>query len=100
MLPMNEPSALRVLVACEYSGMVRRAFRDLGFDAKSCDLLPSDDSSPHHITGDVLNVIRNPSDGPWHLMVAFPPCTYLCSSGLHWNRRRPERQRLTEQALN
>lgn len=86
---------MKVLVACEFSGTVRRAFRDRGHDAWSCDLLPADDDVTHHIHGDVLDVLE---DG-WDLMVAHPPCTYLCSSGLHWNRRRPEREALTHDAM-
>jgi hypothetical protein len=85
--------ALRVLVACEESGVVRNAFRALGHDAWSCDLLPRDD--PHHLCGDVRQFLR---DG-WNMMVAFPPCTYLAVSGLHWNKRRPGRAALTEDAL-
>lgn len=84
---------MRILIACESSGVVREAFRGLGHDAWSCDLLPSD--SPHHICGDVLPIL---GDG-WDMMIAHPPCTYLCSSGLHWNRRRPDRDSLTENAL-
>ncbi len=64
---------MRVLVACEYSGRVRNAFRALGHDAWSCDLLPSEDDSPNHYQGDVLRRIK---DG-WDLMIAHPPCTYL-----------------------
>jgi len=86
---------LRVLAACEFSGKVREAFRRLGHDAKSCDLLAASDGSPHHIRGDVLDVL----DDGWDVLIAFPPCTYLCSSGLHWNTRRPGRAVLTEQAL-
>ena len=74
---------MKILVACEFSGRVREAFRKFGHDAWSCDLLPSDDKSKHHITGDVEQILN---DG-WDLMLAFPPCTYLCSSGLHWNKR-------------
>jgi hypothetical protein len=86
---------MRVLVGCEYSGKVREAFRSMGHDAWSCDLLPSDDGSEFHIQGDVTELL----DDGWDLMVAFPPCTYLCSSGLHWNKRRPERAAKTEEAL-
>lgn len=68
---------MRILVACEYSGRVREAFRKLGHDAWSCDLLPADDGSPYHIQGDVLNHL---TDG-WDLMVAHPPCTHLAVSG-------------------
>ena len=85
----------RVLVACEYSGRVRQAFRDRGFDAWSCDLLPSEDESPYHIVGDCLSLL----DQGWDLMVAHPPCTYLAVSGLHWNKRDPSRAEKTEEAL-
>lgn len=85
---------MRVLVACEYSGIVRDAFALRGHDAMSCDLLPSETAGWHY-TGDVSDVIGN----GWDLMIAHPPCTYLCSSGLHWNKRRPERAALTEDAL-
>jgi hypothetical protein len=85
---------MKVLVACEYSGTVRDAFRAAGHDALSCDLLPTDVPGPHY-QGDVTDIIN---DG-WDLMVAHPPCTYLCSSGLHWNKRRPERAQMTEDAL-
>lgn len=86
---------MRVLVACEYSGRVRQAFRDLGHDAWSCDLLQSEDNSQHHIIGDVVELLN---DG-WDLMIAHPPCTYLAVSGLHWNKRDPSRQQKTEEAL-
>ena len=68
---------MRVLVACEYSGKVREAFRKLGHDAWSCDLLPSDDGSEYHYQGDVLDIIN---DG-WDLMIGHPPCTYLSNAG-------------------
>ena len=87
---------MRVLVACEYSGVVRQAFRAKGHDAWSCDLLPADDGSAYHIQGDVLEVIND----EWDMMLAFPPCTFLCSSGLHWNGRTPGRAEKTEQALD
>ena len=85
---------MRVLVACEFSGTVREAFRALGHDAWSCDLLPTDVEGPH-IQGDVLEVLSH----GWDMMIAHPPCTYLASSGLHWNTKRPERARQTEEAL-
>jgi len=84
-----------VLVACEFSGVVRSAFRTLGHDAWSCDLLPCTDESPHHIQGDVLEHLEE----GWDLMIAHPPCTYLCSSGLHWNKRVPGRDELTRDAM-
>lgn len=70
---------MRVLVACEFSGAVRSAFRRHGHDAWSCDLLPSDDGG-EHIQGDVLQVL---GDG-WDLMVAHPPCTHLAVSGARY----------------
>lgn len=85
---------LRVLVACEYSGAVRDAFRALGHDATSCDLLPTDVPGPHH-TGDVMPLL----DQAWDIVVAFPPCTYLCSSGMHWTVRGLRDPKLTEDAL-
>jgi hypothetical protein len=86
---------MRVLVACEYSGTVRDAFLKAGHDAMSCDLLPTDVAGPHY-QGNVMDII----DQGWDLMIAHPPCTYLCSSGLHWNKRRPERAKQTEDALD
>lgn len=71
---------MRVLVACEYSGAVRRAFRALGHNAWSCDMLPADDSQQFHIQNDVTKYLR---DG-WDLMVAHPPCTHLSVSGARW----------------
>ena len=68
---------MRVLVACEYSGRVREAFRKLGHDAWSCDLLESEDGSPYHVQGDVLPLLA----GGWDLMIAHPPCTHLAVSG-------------------
>jgi hypothetical protein len=87
---------MRVLVACESSGVVREAFRSKGHDAWSCDLLPSEDGSLHHIEGEALEVAYG---GGWDLMIAHPPCTYLCSSGLHWNKRVEGREARTEAAL-
>lgn len=72
---------MRVLIRCERSGVVRRAFAALGHDAWSCDLAPADDGSNHHITGDILDVL---GDGWDFLMVAHPPCTRLCNSGVRW----------------
>ena len=73
---------MRVLVACEYSGIVRDAFRALGHDAWSCDLLSpvAGSGSAYHIQGDVLEVV----DDDWDLMVAHPPCTDLAVSGARW----------------
>lgn len=87
---------MKVLIGCEVSGVVRRAFRALGHEAYSCDILPSDDNSPHHIQGDVLDIIH---DWAWDMAIFHPPCTYLSVSGLHWNKRRPEREQLTKEAV-
>lgn len=85
---------MKVLVACEFSGVVRDAFLAKGHDAISCDLVPSEKEGPHFL-GDIRDLRHTDFD----LMIAHPPCTYLCSSGLHWNKRRPERVALTEEAL-
>lgn len=86
---------MKILVACEYSGRVRQAFRDRGHDAWSCDLLPAEDDSPYHLDVDVLELL---SEG-WDMMIAHPPCTYLAVSGLHWNNKTPGRAEKTEEAL-
>jgi len=86
---------MKVLIACESSGTVREAFRALGHEAWSADLLPADDGSPHHLQGDVLQVLAN----GWDLMVAHPPCTYLSVSGMHWTTRGLRDPKLTEDAL-
>lgn len=72
---------MRVLVACEFSGVVRRAFSAIGHDAWSCDLLPAEDGSNQHIIGDARDLLH---DGWDLLMVAHPPCTRLCNSGVRW----------------
>jgi hypothetical protein len=87
---------MKILLACESSGIVRDAFRERGHDAWSCDLLPCEGGNGYHIQADVFGVIANHD---WEMMIGFPPCTYLCSSGLHWNKRRPERAQQTEDAL-
>lgn len=69
---------MKILIACEYSGRVREAFRRRGHDAYSCDLLPADDGSAYHIQGDVSAILKE----QWDLMVAHPPCTYLANSGV------------------
>lgn len=89
------PVPLRVLVACEYSGAVRDAFRALGHHAVSCDLLPSDAEGPHY-QGDVSDILG----AGWDMMIAHPPCTYLSVSGMHWTRRGLRDPQLTEDALN
>ena len=71
---------MRVLVACEFSGAVRRAFRERGHDAYSCDLLPAEDGSEHHFQGDVRHYLGS----EWDLLIAHPPCTHLAVSGARW----------------
>lgn len=71
---MNE--RMRVLVACEYSGRVRDAFRAIGHDAVSCDLLPTEIDGPHY-QGDVRDLLY----GSWDVLIAHPPCTHLAVSG-------------------
>lgn len=87
---------MKILVACEYSGTVRDAFIDLGYDATSCDLLPSDVKGRPHYQGDIADIL---GEG-WDMMIAFPPCTYLCSSGMHWTTRGFRDPKLTEDALD
>lgn len=71
---------MKVLVACEYSGVVRDAFRLKGHDAWSCDISPTESSSEYHYQQDVFEVI----DMGWDLMIAHPPCTYLSRAGARW----------------
>ena len=78
---------MRILVGCELSGRVRDAFRERGHNAWSCDTLPQEDyplstGREHifHIEGDILDAIHN--EGPWDMVIAHPPCTYLCNSGV------------------
>lgn len=86
---------MKVLVACEFSGIVRDAFISQGHDAISCDLLPSESPGPH-IQGDVLDVLayRAPE---FDLMIAHPPCTHLAVSGARWFKEKRAEQ---EEALN
>ncbi len=89
---------MKAIIACETSGATRRALRKRGVAAVSCDLLPSDDDSPHHIIGDARDVLDGSTS--YDLVIAHPPCTYLSASGLHWNLKRPERAAMTEDALD
>ena len=79
---------MRVLIACEFSGVVRDAFITAGHDATSCDLLDTEVPGPHY-TGDVLGIL---ADG-WDLMIAHPPCTHLAVSGARWSKDKQEEQR-------
>jgi hypothetical protein len=85
----------RVLVACEFSGVVRNAFTARGFDAWSCDTLPTE-APGNHYQCDVREVL----DRDWDLMIAHPPCTYIARSGARWLRERPGRIEKQKQALD
>jgi site-specific DNA-cytosine methylase len=98
---------VRVLIACEFSGVVREAFRRRGHNAWSCDLLPAEDESRHHFECDVGGVLDLVGSGyrsqhgeivptDWDLMIAHPPCTHLAVSGARHFHRKAEQQ---EQAL-
>ena len=82
---------MKVLIACEYSGRVREAFRALGHEAWSCDLLPSEDNSPWHRQIDALEFAYNKANG-WDLMIAHPPCTHLSVSGSRWFKDKVKEQ--------
>jgi hypothetical protein len=82
--------SMRVLIACEFSGVVREAFRKRGHDAWSCDLLPSMDESIHHFTRDVKEVVSM----NWDLIIAHPPCTWLCAA-MRTNAARKDRPNIT-----
>jgi hypothetical protein len=86
---------VKILIACEFSGRVRDAFSKLGHDATSCDLLSSETPGKHY-QGDVKDILNN----NWDLMIAFPPCTYLSASGMHWTTRGLRDPKLTEEALD
>lgn len=85
--PMRDPRNIRVLVGCEESGIVRRAFAARGFDAWSCDLLPAADGSNKHYQEDVRRCLAR---GCWDMFyMAHPPCTRLCNSGVRWLHEPP-----------
>ena len=75
----NKENEMKLLIACEYSGIVREAFRARGIDAISCDLLPTEIPGPH-IQGDIREILHQ----DWDCIIAFPPCTDLCVSGARW----------------
>lgn len=84
----HEGEGMKVLVACEFSGIVREAFAKRGHQAWSCDLLDSEIPSTMHYKGNVLDLLHFPFD----LMIAHPPCTYLAVSGARWFKDRKEQQ--------
>lgn len=79
---------MKVLVACEFSGVVRDAFIEAGHNAVSCDLLPTESEGPH-IQADVLEFLHK----GWDLMIAHPPCTHLAVSGARWFKDKQEEQK-------
>ena len=87
---MRKPGAVNVLVACEESGRVRNAFRDRGFNAWSCDLLPSCDGPSFHYQEPVQNILG--TGRQWDALIAFPPCTHLAVSGARWFKDKQEEQ--------
>jgi len=86
---------MRILIACEYSGTVRDAFRALGHDAISCDILPTDAPGPHY-QGDVRDIIND----NWDMLIAHPPCTYMTNSGVCHLYKDPSRWEKLDQAAN
>lgn len=82
----------RILVACEFSGVVRDAFASKGFYAVSCDLLPTDTGVGPHFQGDVREILN----WDWDLIIAHPDCTYLANSGVRWLYSQPGRWKLME----
>lgn len=79
---------MKILIACEFSGIVREAFRARGHDAWSCDLLESEQPG-QHIVGDVRDLLT----AGWDMLIGFPPCTYLCNSGVRWLYKHGTRER-------
>jgi len=78
---------MKILVACEFSGVVRDAFIRAGHDAVSCDIIDSESDFGPHIKTNVIDILGD----SWDMMIAHPPCTYLCNSGVRWLHERPER---------
>ena len=78
---------MKILIACEFSGIVRDAFIKRGHDAVSCDLLPCEPWTIRHIQTDVRPYL----DHRWDLVIGHPPCTYLCNSGVRWLKTQPGR---------
>lgn len=83
---MSKP---RLLVACEFSGIVRDAFITKGWDAWSCDIVPTERPGPH-----IVNDVRNVLDWGWDMMIAHPVCTHMSYAGLRWFKIQPDRMRL------
>lgn len=89
-----ERESPKILIACEYSGIVRDAFTKIGFNAWSCDILPTE-APGAHIRGDVTKILKN----SWDAIIAFPPCTYLCKAQMWRVKKEPGRQELQDKAI-
>lgn len=86
----------RILIACEESQVITKKFRAKGFEAYSCDIIDCSGGHPEwHLKQDVTPLLKE----KWDLIIAHPPCTYLSVSGLHWNKKRPERALKTKEAI-
>ena len=92
---------MNILVGCEFSGVVRQAFRNKGYEAYSLDIMPTEDNSPYHFQCELLDFMRQCEHGAypvkWDMGIFFPPCKYLCVSGARWFK---DRQKEQEQALD
>ena len=93
--------SLRILIGCEFSGIVRDEFIRQGFDAVSCDLLPSESTFGPHIEGDIREIL----DDGWDVLIGFPDCTFLCNSGVRWlykggkkDKEKGQKQKSSKQA--
>jgi site-specific DNA-cytosine methylase len=83
---------MRVLIACEFSGIVRDAFRKQGHDAWSCDILPCERNSKYHFQCTIAETLVDGHIRDWNMMIAFPPCTHLAVSGARWFKDKSEEQ--------
>lgn len=88
---------MKIIIGFESSGRVRQAFEKKGHEVWSCDLLPTEIPG-NHFQEDFFEVMQRTVDY-WDFLIAHPVCTYVCGSGIHWNKRRPERQALTDRAI-
>ena len=79
---------MKIIIGCEFSGIVRSAFRNKGHEAYSCDLLESEDNSPYHIQGDILAILNE----GWELAIFHPPCTHLAVSGARYFKNKVNEQ--------
>jgi hypothetical protein len=89
---------MKVIIICEFSGVVRDAFRELGHEAFSCDIIPSPNNSPYHIQGDCFNSGINYTD--FDLAICHPPCTYLTVTGNRWFKDNPKRHTSRDEAAD